>query len=151
MNKHSIIENRRARFDYELENEIEAGLVLKGWEVASIRRGRVQITGAHALVQNSEVFLLGSTITPLETTANHTKPSSDRSRKLLLSRSEIRKLHGKCKERGFTLIPIRLYWKKNRVKCLIALARGKSKFDKRATLKEREWKREQARWKKTAV
>ncbi len=120
-------------------------MVLEGWEVKSIRAGRVQMRDSHVIVKKSEVFLIGCLITPLQTVSTHYIPDPKRTRKLLLSRREINKLMGRVKEEGYTIIPLNLYWKNNRVKVEIALAKGKKLYDKRASEKEKEWGRDQQR------
>jgi SsrA-binding protein len=136
--------NRKARHDYTLEEQIEAGLVLEGWEVKSLRQGRAQISDAYVVFKNREAYLLNAMITPLQTASTHITPESSRSRKLLLHAKELTRLLGKNQEKGYTLIPLKLYWKKNRAKVLIALGKGKKEYDKRASEKERSWERQKA-------
>lgn len=137
--------NRKARFEYEIEDRYEAGLVLQGWEVKSLRAGKVQIDQSYVILKNNEAFLLGALITPLQTVSTHVIPDPTRTRKLLLHESELNKLIGSVERKGYTLIPLKLYWKNNRVKLAIALAKGKKLHDKRATEKERDWQRDKQR------
>jgi SsrA-binding protein len=141
----TIALNKKARHDYFLEERYEAGMALEGWEVKSLRAGRAQLKEGYVTVKNGEVFLLGAHISPLASASTHVHTDPRRSRKLLLNRQEIRKLIGAVERRGYTLVPLALYWKRGRVKLEIALARGKHKHDKRATIKEREAQREQQR------
>lgn len=137
-----IAENKKAFFNYHVEERFEAGVVLQGWEVKAIRSGKVQITDSYVVVRDGELFLLGCLIHPLRSTSTHIRADSDRTRKLLMHKAEIRRLIGKVEQKGYTLIPLNLHWKNGRVKCEIALARGKAQHDKRDTIKEREGKRE---------
>lgn len=137
--------NKKARFEYELLEEFEAGLVLEGWEVKSLRAGRVNLGDSHVIVKRGEAFLLGSQIQPLMTASTHISPDVTRTRKLLLHRKELNKLIGLIERKGYTVVPISLYWKNNRVKVKVALARGKKLHDKRQTSKERDWQREKSR------
>ena len=141
--------NKKAHFDYFLEDKLEAGLVLEGWEVKSLRAGKINISDAHVILKRGEAWLLGAQIQPLPTAAVHTFPDTTRSRKLLLSRREISRLIGAIERQGYTLIPLSLYWKKNKIKIGVALAKGKKTHDKRETVKDRDWKREQSRIMKT--
>lgn len=145
----SIIQNKKARFDYFIEENYEAGMVLEGWEVKAIRAGRAQIKESHVVVKNGEIFLLNAHISPLQTASTHIKPDATRTRKLLLKQQEINRLIGKVEQRGFTLVPLDFHYKNGRVKCEIALAKGKKQHDKRDSIKEGDWKREQARIMKT--
>jgi SsrA-binding protein len=138
----SIVDNKKAFFDYFIEDRYEAGLELEGWEVKAIRAGRVHIKEAYVRVMRSQVYLIGATISPLPSASTHIKPDPTRSRRCLLHRDEINKLIGKVKERGYTLAPINLHWKGSNVKLEIGLAKGKKEHDKRATLKEREGQRD---------
>ena len=137
-----IAENRRARFDYHLEERHEAGVVLEGWEVKAIRDGQVQLTDGYVVIKNGELFLIGCRINALRTASTHVRPEADRTKKLLLHKEEIRRLVGKVEQRGYTLVPLNLHFKNGRVKAEIALAKGKAQHDKRDTIKEREGKRE---------
>ncbi|MCK5697123.1 MAG: SsrA-binding protein SmpB [Gammaproteobacteria bacterium] len=140
-----IAQNKKARHDYSLETEYEAGLVLQGWEVKSIRAGKAQIREAYVQLQNGEAFLYGATITPLLSASTHVSPTQQRSRKLLLHAYELARLVGAVERKGYTIVPLSLYWKNSHVKCKIALAKGKQLFDKRASEKEKDWNRDKAR------
>ena len=141
----TIALNKRARHDYHLEERFEAGLALQGWELKSIRAGRANISEAYAVIRNGELFLFGAQITPLISASSHTVADAMRTRKLLLHRREIDQLIGKVEREGYTLVPTAMYWKGNKVKAEIALARGKQKHDKRDTERERDWNREKQR------
>ncbi|MDQ8039519.1 MAG: SsrA-binding protein SmpB [Rickettsiella sp.] len=142
----TIALNRRARHDYFIEQSLEAGLVLQGWEVKSLRSGRVQLSESYVILKNGEAWLLGSHITPLSTiSTQHTHPDPARTRKLLLNERELNKLTASIMRKGYTLIALKLYWKKNRVKLEVSLARGKQEHDKRASIKERDWQRDKVR------
>jgi len=138
----SIADNKKAFFDYFIEDRYEAGLVLEGWEVKAIRESRVQIKEAYVLVRNNELYLFGAHVSALTTTSTFSHPEALRSRKLLLHRAEIDKLIGKVERSGYTLVPLNLHMKKGRVKCEIGLAKGKKQHDKRSTEKDRDAKRE---------
>jgi SsrA-binding protein len=140
-----IAENRRARYDYFIEDRFEAGLVLEGWEVKSMRAGRAQLTEAYVYVRNAEVFLIGAHLAPLRTASTHKIADPVRTRKLLLHQREIDKLIGATERRGYTIVPLELYWVKGRAKLQIGLAKGKKQHDKRATEKARDWQRDKAR------
>lgn len=144
-NSSTICLNKNAGFEYFLEERLECGLVLEGWEAKSLRSGRVQLRDAYVLLKQGEAFLLGSLITPLPTASTHIHPDPQRTRKLLLHRAELGKLLGAVERKGYALIPTAMYWKKGRAKLEIALAKGKKEFDKRATEKDRDWKREKER------
>lgn len=144
-----IAENRRARHDYFIEERLEAGLVLEGWEVKSLRAGRVQLNESYVLIKDGEAWLFGAHISPLATASTHIQPDPLRTRKLLLHRSELNKLIGAVERRGYTVIPLRMYWKRGRAKVEIGLAKGKKLHDKRAVQKERDWQREKQRLLKT--
>lgn len=137
-----IADNKKAHFNYHIEERHEAGVVLQGWEVKAIREGKVQITEGYVVVRDGELFLIGCLIHPLRTASTHIRADSARTRKLLMHKDEIRRLIGKVEQKGYTLVPLNLHWKNGRVKCDIALARGKAQHDKRETIKEREGKRE---------
>ncbi len=141
----SITENKKAFHDYFVEERYEAGLVLEGWEVKSIRAGRVQIKEAYVIVKDGEVWLLGCHISPLTTASTHIKPDPVRTRKLLLHEREIAKLIGKVERAGYALVPLNLHFTKGRVKLEVGLAKGKKQFDKRESEKEKDWVREKAR------
>lgn len=146
-NNHSntICLNKKAGFDYFLQERFEAGLVLNGWEVKSLRAGRVQLRDTYVLLKNGEVWLLGAVITPLPTASTHVQPDPQRTRKLLLHRQELNKLIGAVERKGQALIPTVMYWKQGRAKLEIALAKGKKEYDKRETEKDRDWQREKER------
>lgn len=135
----TIVVNKKARFDYFIEEEFEAGLVLEGWEIKSLRAVKVNLSEAHVIIKRGEAFLLGSQIQPLPTASTHFTPDPQRTRKLLLNRKELNKLIGGVERQGYTLVPMSLYWKKNRVKMRLALAKGKKTHDKRESIKNREW------------
>ena len=141
----SIVDNKKAFFDYFIEERCEAGLALEGWEVKAIRAGRAQIKEAYVVIRKAELFLIGAHISPLSSTSTHILADPTRTRKLLLNALEIRKLIGKVDQKGYTLVPINLHFSKGNVKCEIGLAKGKKQHDKRATEKERDWEREKAR------
>jgi SsrA-binding protein len=141
----SIVDNKKAFFDYFIEERYEAGIVLEGWEVKSIRAGRVHIKEAYVVVRDAEMFVIGAHISPLQTASTHITPDPVRTRKLLLKAEEIRKLIGKVEQRGYTLVPLNLHYSRGRVKCEIGLAKGKKQFDKRETEKDRDWQREKGR------
>ena len=143
--KDTIALNRKARFEYSIEEVFEAGLVLEGWEVKSLRAGKVNISDAHVSIKRGEAFLLGSQIQALSTAAIHLQPDPKRSRKLLLNRRELDQLIGHVERQGYTLVPLSLYWKNNRVKMKLALAKGKKSHDKRESVKDRDWQRSHAR------
>jgi SsrA-binding protein len=139
----SIIDNKKAFHDYFIEERFEAGMVLEGWEVKSIRAARAQLKEAYVIVRKGEVFLFGSHISPLPTASTHVSPDPVRTRKLLLKGDEIKKLIGKVERSGYTLVPLNLHYTKGRIKCEVGLAKGKKQHDKRETEKERDWQREQ--------
>ena len=141
----TIAVNRKAQHEYFIVDRFEAGLALEGWEVKSLRAGRVQLDQGYILLKRGECWLFGALITPLQTVSTHIHPDSQRSRKLLLHSRELNKLIGNVERKGYTLIPLTLYWKNNRVKLEIALAKGKKLHDKRASEKERDWEREKQR------
>lgn len=137
-----IADNKKAAFNYFFEERFEAGMVLEGWEVKALREGKVQLTDGYVVIREGELFLIGCQINPLKTASTHVNPESLRTRKLLLHKDEIRRLIGKVEQKGYTLVPLNLHWKGGRVKCEIALAKGKAEHDKRDTIKDREGKRE---------
>jgi len=137
--------NRKARFDFHIEDDYEAGLVLEGWEVKSLRAGRLQLNEGYVFIKNGEAFLSAVLITPLQTASTHINPEARRTRKLLLSRREIDKLAGLVERQGYTLVPLSMYWMRNKVKLKIGLAKGKQKHDKRAASKDRDWQRDKQR------
>lgn len=141
----SIALNRKAFHDYFVEERYEAGLVLEGWEVKAIRAGRVQLGDAYVVVKSRALWLIGAHLSPLPTVSTHFTPDPTRSRKLLMHAEEIKRLIGKVEQRGYTLIPLDMHYRKGRIKLEIALARGKLKHDKRASEREREWQRDKQR------
>jgi SsrA-binding protein len=141
----SIIQNRKAFHDYFVEERFEAGLVLEGWEVKSVRAGRANITEGYVVVRNAALWLLGAHISPLPTASTHVTPDPTRTRKLLMHAEEIRKLIGKVEQRGHTLIPLDLHYKGGRIKLEIGLAKGKQQHDKRATERDKQWQRDKQR------
>lgn len=141
----TIALNKKAKHDFFIEDRFEAGIALEGWEVKSLRAGRVQMRDSYVLIKNGEAFLIGTLISPLPTASTHIQPDANRTRKLLLNRRELDRLIGAVERQGYTVVPIALYWKNNRVKVEIGLAKGKQQHDKRATLKERDWAREKQR------
>jgi len=146
----SIVQNKKAFFDYTVEERFEAGLVLEGWEVKAIRAGQVQLKEAYVIVRSGAIFLLNAHITPLKTASTHIQPEPTRTRKLLLNAAEIRKLIGKVERSGYTLVPIDLHFSKGRIKLEIGLAKGKRQFEKREATREKDWKRQQQRLLKQA-
>lgn len=141
----TIAQNKKARFDYHLEEKFEAGISLQGWEVKSLRAGKAQITDAYVLLKNSEAWLIGGLITPLQTASTHFVVDPTRTRKLLLNRRQLNALIGGVQQKGYTCVCLSLYWKGHLVKAEIALAKGKQLHDKRETEKERDWNREKQR------
>jgi SsrA-binding protein len=141
----TIAVNRKATFDYFIEEQFEAGIALEGWEVKSLRDGRLQLKESYVIVQNGEIFLVGAHVSPLKQASTHIHPTPTRSRKLLLHRKEINKLIGAVDREGYTLVPLSMYWSKGRAKLKIALAKGKKQHDKRQAIKQREWDRDKQR------
>lgn len=141
----TIVLNKKARHDFTLEDRFEAGIVLQGWEVKSLRAKKVQIRDSYVFIKNGEAWLSSTVITPLETASTHIHPEPQRMRKLLLNKNELDKLIGAIDRKGYTLVATAMYWKNGRAKLEIALAKGKKEHDKRATEKDRDWKREKAR------
>ncbi len=144
-NSNTIALNRKARHEYTIEDSFETGLVLMGWEVKSIRAGRVNLAEGYVLLKRGEAWLIGAHISPLDSASTHVDPDPTRSRKLLLHRKELNSLIGKIEQKAYTAVPLSMYWKGGRVKLQIALAKGKKQHDKRAATKDREWDREKAR------
>ncbi|MHB2040066.1 MAG: SsrA-binding protein SmpB [Acidiferrobacteraceae bacterium] len=140
-----IAQNRRAWHEYFIEQKMEAGLALQGWEVKSLRSGRAQLKESYVIVDRGEIFLFGAHFSPLSSASTHVHADPTRTRKLLLHREEISRLIGAVERKGYTLIPLSLYWKYGRAKLEVALARGKQQHDKRAALREREANRAQER------
>lgn len=141
----SIVQNRKAYHDYFIEEKYEAGIVLEGWEVKSIRAGRVQIAEAYVIVKDAAVYLIGCHITPLSSASTHVHPDPTRTRKLLLKEEELSRLIGKVERAGYTLVPLDLHFRKGWIKAEIGLAKGKKQHDKREAEKERDWQREKQR------
>ncbi|MFD0667374.1 SsrA-binding protein SmpB [Ramlibacter sp. MAHUQ-53] len=137
-----IAENKKALFNYHIEERYEAGLVLHGWEVKALREGKAQLTDGYVVIRDGELYLIGCQINPLKTASTHVNPDAARTKKLLMHKDEIRRLIGKVEQKGHTLVPLNLHWKNGRAKCEIALAKGKGEHDKRDTIREREGKRE---------
>lgn len=141
----SIVQNKKAFHDYFIEERFEAGIALHGWEVKAIRAGRAQIKEAYVIVQGGEIFLIGAHISPLPAASTHLLPDPTRTRKLLLRAEEIQRLIGSVERAGYALVPLDLHYKDGRVKLAIGLAKGKKQYDKRATEKEKDWRRQQQR------
>jgi len=141
----TIALNKKAKHNYFLEQKFEAGIALMGWEVKSLRDGKVNLTDTYVLIQNGEAYLIGTNITPLKTASTHYVTEPIRSRKLLLNRRELDKLEAGVNQKGHTCVCTALYWKNHLVKCEIALAKGKADFDKRQDEKERDWDRQKQR------
>jgi SsrA-binding protein len=141
----TIALNKRARHEYFIEERLEAGIALEGWEVKSLRASKAQITESYVVIKDGEAWLLGAHVTPLPTASTHIHPDSTRTRKLLLNRGELDRLIGAVERKGYTLIPLALYWKRGRAKLEVGLAKGKKLHDKRATDKERDWQRQKDR------
>ena len=144
-----IADNKKAIFNYFIEQRFEAGMVLEGWEVKAARMGKVQITDGYVLIRNGELFMMGCQINPLHTASTHVNPNATRSKKLLLKKEEILKLIGKTEQKGYTLVALNMHWKNGKIKCEIGLAKGKAEHDKRDNIKDREGKREVERAMKT--
>ena len=140
-----IAENRKARFEYFIEERYEAGLVLEGWEVKAMRAGRAQLAEAYVYLRAGEAFLFGAHLSPLRSTSTHVTPDPVRTRKLLLRASELKSLVGSVERRGYTLVPLELYWKAGRAKLTVGLAKGKKQHDKRREEKDRDWQRNKER------
>ncbi len=140
-----IARNKRATYDYAIDEKFEAGVMLQGWEVKSLREGRVQIVDAFVQIVRMEAWLYGCSITPLVTASSHNVTDARRPRKLLLHRRELARLIGSVERKGYTIVGMSLYWKNGRVKAEIGIGKGKREFDKRATIKDRDWQRDKAR------
>jgi SsrA-binding protein len=138
----SIAENRKALFNYYIEERFETGVVLEGWEVKSIREGQVQLTDGYVVIREGELWLIGCRINALRSASTHVRPEADRTKKLLMHKEQIRRLIGKVEQKGYTLVPLNLHYKEGRVKAEIGLAKGKAEHDKRDTEKKRDWERE---------
>ena len=141
----AIALNCKARFDYFIEEDFEAGLELRGWEVKSLRAGKAQLTESYVVLRDNQAWLIGAHITPLLSASTHIETDPTRTRRLLLHRNEIDRLTGLVERRGYTLVPLDLHWSRGRAKLSIGLARGKKQHDKRATEKDRDWQIERAR------
>ena len=141
----TIAVNKKARHDYFIEDKIEAGLVLEGWEVKSMRAKSVQLKESYVLLKNMQAWLLGAHISPLPTTSTHKVADPTRTRKLLLHKYELSKLVGAVERKGYTIVPLSIYWKNGKAKLEIGIAKGKQKQDKRASIKERDWQRDKQR------
>ena len=141
----TIALNKKARHDYFIEDDLVAGIVLEGWEVKSLRAGRVNLTESYVLVKNAEIWLIGAHVTPLTSASTHINTDPTRTRKLLLNKTEINKLIGAVERKGFTLVPLRMFWQRGLAKLAVGLAKGKKQHDKRATERERDWNREKQR------
>ena len=137
-----IADNKKAAYNYFFEERFEAGMVLEGWEVKSLREGKVQLTDGYVVVRDGALYVIGCQINPLSSASSHINPDQVRTKKLLLHKEEIKRLIGKVEQKGYTLVPLNLHWKDGKVKCEIALAKGKAEHDKRDTIKDREGKRE---------
>ena len=144
-NSSTIAVNRKARYDYAIEDQFEAGIVLEGWEVKSLRDGRAQLKESYVTVHKGEVFLVGAHFSPLASASTHVNPLPTRSRKLLLHKREISKLIGATERDGYTVVPLSLYWQRGKAKVKIALAKGKKQYDKRQSIKQRDWDRQKQR------
>jgi SsrA-binding protein len=140
-----IAQNRRARYDYFIEDTFEAGMALEGWEVKSLRAGKAQITEAYVIIKNGEAWLLGGHIMPLTQASTHVHGDPTRTRKLLLHQRQLGELIGKVERAGYTIVPLDLHWTRGRAKIQIGLAKGKKQHDKRASIKQQDWQREKGR------
>lgn len=140
-----IAENRKARHEYAIEDTLEAGVVLQGWEVKSLRAGKGGIADSYVIIKGGEAWLLNCQITPLLSASTHIQPSQSRTRKLLLNKKELKRLIGAVERKGYTIVALTMYWKNSFVKVSIGVAKGKKLHDKRQTEKERDWQREKAR------
>lgn len=140
----SIAQNKKAFFDYFIEEKYEAGIVLEGWEVKAIRDNRINLKEAYVIIQRGEIYLIGCHVTPLGAASTHIRPDAIRTRKLLLHNEEIAKLIGKVERAGYTLVPLDMHYKNGRIKIQVGLAKGKKQYDKRDVEKEKDWKREQS-------
>lgn len=147
----TIALNKKARHDYHLEDKFEAGMSLQGWEIKSIREGKVNITDNYVIIQNGEAYLVGSRITPLQQASTHVICAPERARKLLLNKRELDRLIGARDRQGYSIVATAMYWKKCWVKLEIHLAKGKQTKDKRDTVKERDWQRQKERVMKHSV
>jgi len=146
----TVAVNKKARFEYFIEERLEAGLALEGWEVKALRAGKAQLTESYVLLKEGQAWLFGCHITPLPTASTHVHPDPTRTRKLLMHRREIDRLVGAVERRGYTLVPLKMYWNRGRAKLEVGLAKGKKQHDKRATEKDRDWQRQKSRIMKTS-
>jgi SsrA-binding protein len=146
----NIALNKKASHDYFIEQRIEAGIALEGWEVKSLRAGRLQLKESYVIIKNAEAYLLGAHLSPLPTASTHVNPDPTRTRKLLLHRNELDRLIGQVERASYTLVPTAMYWKRGRAKLEIGLAKGKKQHDKRASEKDRDWARDKERLLKTS-
>lgn len=144
-NSNTIALNKKARHDYFIEQSLEAGISLEGWEVKSLRDSRVQIKESYVILKNNELFLFGAHISPHACASTHVDPDPTRTRKLLLHRLEINRLRDKINQKGATVVPLKLYWVRGKVKLEIGVAKGKKAHDKRQDIKDKDWKRDKAR------
>ncbi|CAC9568482.1 tmRNA-binding protein SmpB [uncultured Gammaproteobacteria bacterium] len=145
INSNTIVVNKKARHDYFIEQSLEAGLSLEGWEVKSLRDNKVQIKESYVILKNNELFLFGSHISPLKYASTHVNADPTRIRKLLLHRLEINRIKDKINQKGATVVPLKLYWLRGKVKLEIGVAKGKKEHDKRQDIKEKDWKRDKQR------
>ena len=141
----TIAENKKARHEYFIERQYEAGLALEGWEVKSLRAGRANMTESYAILKDGEAWLIGAHISPLPSASTHVHPDPIRSRKLLLQRRELDQLVGAVERKGYTLVPLALFWQRGRTKLRLGLAKGKKRHDKRAADRDRDWQRQKSR------
>jgi SsrA-binding protein len=141
----NIAENKKARYNFFIEETLEAGIALQGWEVKSLRQGRANLTESYAILKDGEAWLLGAHIAPLPSASTHIHPDPIRTRKLLLHRRELDRLIGAVERKGYTLVPLSLYWQRGRTKLSLGLAKGKKQHDKRAAEKDRDWQRQKER------
>lgn len=141
----TIALNKKARFDFQIEEDFETGIALEGWEVKSLRAGRANLKESYVIIKDSQLYLLGAHMAPLPSASTHVNPEPTRTRKLLMHRDQIDRLTGKVERQGYTLVPLSMYWKNGRAKLKIALAKGKKQYDKRAAIKQREWERDKQR------
>ena len=145
MTDNTIVQNKKARHEYFVEDKFEAGLALQGWEVKSLRSGKIHINESYILLKDREAFLFGALITPLPTASTHVRTDPQRTRKLLLNRAEINRLTNAVERQGYTVIPLAMYWKNGRAKLSIGVAKGKKTHDKRQTERDRDWQLQKER------
>lgn len=144
-NDNTIVRNKSAFHEYFIEEQLEAGLALEGWEVKSLREKRAQLKESYVQIKDGEAFVIGCHISPMASASTHVKPNPTRMRKLLLHKDELSRLIGAVERRGYTLVPVSLYWKRGRAKLSLGLGKGKKAYDKRATEKARDWQRDKQR------